>query len=375
MLVPSEGRHEEKLSARSAQALTDFLTLNVALLDVKKYQRLNLEAARKILKKHDKRTALTAGTGLREFMVQHEHDHEHEHAHDHDHDYDCPTPAASTASALDHEPEAPNGARAGSDTAANTQDALARARAQAQGLAGAGVSAPADGATVLAHNRLQRLLRREAAKCGIGATQGTAASMPPLSGAGPVVLCGVDWPSSSVGTSARVGVSASGAGTRARALAPIATAVPSLEALLPLTGPGGAALRAGAGGRESESLAHILYSLLSTQLLPILPSLDDYSCAICLDVAWRPIRLDCQHLFCIRCLVKLQKQGRRACPLCRAPDAVGCAGERHLDSGMSNMLKTWFPREVRAKDRENERDRRQEERRELGFHDPQCSVM
>ncbi len=56
----------------SATAIEDFLRLNFALLDVKKFQRVNVEAARKILKKHDKRTALTASNDLRTFMAQQE---------------------------------------------------------------------------------------------------------------------------------------------------------------------------------------------------------------------------------------------------------------------------------------------------------------
>ncbi len=56
----------------SAAAIEDFLRLNFALLDVKKFQRVNVEAARKILKKHDKRTALTASNDLRTFMAQQE---------------------------------------------------------------------------------------------------------------------------------------------------------------------------------------------------------------------------------------------------------------------------------------------------------------
>ena len=93
---------------------------------------------------------------------------------------------------------------------------------------------------------------------------------------------------------------------------------PSLAALLPTS----------ATGLLSESLPHILLSLLTTTLLPILPSIDDYSCAICTGVAWRPIRLDCSHLFCIRCLVKLQKKGKIECPLCRQKGVVGSADGR-----------------------------------------------
>jgi hypothetical protein len=45
---------------RTRKAWDEFLRLNVLLLDLKRFQTANISAARKILKKHDKRTALTA---------------------------------------------------------------------------------------------------------------------------------------------------------------------------------------------------------------------------------------------------------------------------------------------------------------------------
>jgi hypothetical protein len=40
----------------------------------------------------------------------------------------------------------------------------------------------------------------------------------------------------------------------------------------------------------------------TTTLLPIVPQIEDYSCIICQEVAWRPIRLACGHRFCVRCV-------------------------------------------------------------------------
>lgn len=54
----------------------------------------------------------------------------------------------------------------------------------------------------------------------------------------------------------------------------------------------------------------------------ILPSLDDYVCLICMSIAFKPIRLSCGHLFCIRCLVKMQQRRKEQCPLCRAPSVL-----------------------------------------------------
>lgn len=235
--------------SRSTNAVEDFLRLNLALLDVKKFQRVNVEAARKILKKHDKRTALTASSGLREFVRQQE----------------------------------------------STRAAAAAAAASSLGM-----------------------------------------HLPPHA--------------------------AEMTGTL---VAPAHGTHPSLAALLPSS----------TTGLLSESLPHILLSLLTTTLLPILPSVDDYSCAICTGLAWRPIRLDCSHLFCIRCLVKLQKQGKTDCPLCRAKGVVKTADGRNLDEATVNMLKMWFPNEISEKDHENERDRKKEELAEFGLEQHKCVVM
>ena len=38
-------------------------------------------------------------------------------------------------------------------------------------------------------------------------------------------------------------------------------------------------------------------------LLPVIPHIDDYACVICMNIAFKPIRLGCGHLFCVRCVV------------------------------------------------------------------------
>jgi len=77
-----------------------------------------------------------------------------------------------------------------------------------------------------------------------------------------------------------------------------------------------------------ESLAPTLLKpfvhSIETTLIPNVPSLDDYSCVICMNIAFKPVRLSCTHLFCVRCLVKMQKRGEGNCPLCRA-QSVLCA--------------------------------------------------
>lgn len=57
---------------------------------------------------------------------------------------------------------------------------------------------------------------------------------------------------------------------------------------------------------------------LSKELVPVVPQLNDYLCPVCFAVAYRPVRLDCQHVFCIRCIIKIQRRQEKHCPLCRA---------------------------------------------------------
>lgn len=239
----------------SAAAIEDFLRLNFALLDVKKFQRVNVEAARKILKKHDKRTALTASNDLRTFMAQ-----------------------------------------------------------------------------------------QEAARRAMGIN--------PVGSGGPINLPASAFQPSDLSNGNPTALVSS-------------AAHPSLAALLP----------SATTGILSESLPHILLSLVTTTLLPILPSVDDYSCAICTSVAWRPVKLDCSHLFCLRCLVKLQKQGKDDCPLCRAPGAVKTADRHNMDEQADKYLQTWFPREVKEKTKENEKDRRQEELEAMGLREEKCVIQ
>lgn len=75
-----------------------------------------------------------------------------------------------------------------------------------------------------------------------------------------------------------------------------------------------------------------------------------------MSVAWRPIRLSCQHVFCVRCLIKAQKNGMRSCPMCRHPTAVKNATALNLDEGLQNFLKMYFPQEIKEKKRDNERE-------------------
>lgn len=48
------------------------------------------------------------------------------------------------------------------------------------------------------------------------------------------------------------------------------------------------------------SLPQLLVQAIGENILPIIPHVDDYSCIICTSIAFKPIRLSCGHLFCVR---------------------------------------------------------------------------
>lgn len=121
------------------------------------------------------------------------------------------------------------------------------------------------------------------------------------------------------------------------------------------------------------SLPHIFVQAVGETLLPIIPHIDDYGCLICTSLAFKPIRLSCGHLFCVRCLVKMQKRGQGDCPMCRAPTVL-TANRSNVDWALLNFMQDWFPTEAREKLQANEKEATEEEMRELGF-EGKCAIM
>ncbi|KAI0153330.1 RING-14 protein [Xylariaceae sp. FL1272] len=109
----------------------------------------------------------------------------------------------------------------------------------------------------------------------------------------------------------------------------------------------------------ASRVARDVCAQMSTQLISTVPQLDDYLCPICLSVAYWPVKLQCQHTFCSRCLVKMSRKGERFCPLCRA-DTIMLAGLENFDADRAAFLRKYFPKEVKEKVRANERERNQE---------------
>ncbi|KAK4124214.1 hypothetical protein N657DRAFT_671245 [Parathielavia appendiculata] len=126
----------------------------------------------------------------------------------------------------------------------------------------------------------------------------------------------------------------------------------------------------------SEAISKDICAQLAREVISVVPQLLDYTCPICYSISWLPVRLDCDHLFCIRCMIKLQNQNKRFCPLCRA-DVVQRANENHIDEKLVRYLERWFPKETQEKQRQNEFERRKEL---YGIYatdpnGPQCTVM
>ncbi|KAK9312840.1 hypothetical protein V1524DRAFT_238154 [Lipomyces starkeyi] len=104
------------------------------------------------------------------------------------------------------------------------------------------------------------------------------------------------------------------------------------------------------------SVVKSVHSTMTKQLLSLIPQLDDYICPVCYLIAFKPVRLDCSHVFCIRCLVKLQRQHKDSCPLCRQPKVLITADGRNIDIGLYNQMLLYFPEETKAKQIANNKE-------------------
>lgn len=107
--------------------------------------------------------------------------------------------------------------------------------------------------------------------------------------------------------------------------------------------------------QKSKLSTSTIEQIISTDVVRLVPQLDDYLCPICFTIAYKPIRLECQHFFCIRCLIKLQRRGEAKCPMCREP-VVMKATEINVDHELIEYMKQNFPEEVKKKKRANEKE-------------------
>ncbi|KAK9711856.1 hypothetical protein K7432_007529 [Basidiobolus ranarum] len=126
------------------------------------------------------------------------------------------------------------------------------------------------------------------------------------------------------------------------------------------------------------NLSKALLSALHSELLIIIPQPDDYQCPICLSISWKPIRLKCGHVFCVQCMIGAQRRKLTSCPLCRAPDSITEANTGNLDVSRMNFMKLYFPREIKAKQKENDYEQAREDLKVIGVNGDvgnSCTVM
>ena len=107
------------------------------------------------------------------------------------------------------------------------------------------------------------------------------------------------------------------------------------------------------------SIAKELCAQVSSEVIAVVPQLDDFLCPICFAVAFWPIRLNCNHVFCSRCLVKMQRKCERFCPLCRS-EVIMQAGYDNYDKKLASFLREYFPKDVREKLKINNLERGKE---------------
>ena len=128
------------------------------------------------------------------------------------------------------------------------------------------------------------------------------------------------------------------------------------------------------GGPFARSIAKDMCCQVSSKVVSIVPQLDDFICPICYSLAWRPIRLGCcNSVFCIRCIIQLQRETKDKCPMCRQP-TVMLADQTHIDEKTAKYLMRYFPKEVKERQRANERAAGVDKYGE-SFYKNGCSVM
>lgn len=125
----------------------------------------------------------------------------------------------------------------------------------------------------------------------------------------------------------------------------------------------------------ANAIARDLQAELATKVLAIVPQLEDWTCPVCLGMAWRPVSLGCcRSVFCIRCIIQLQDQKMMRCPCCNT-ETVMAADGRNLDFETMDFLEKYFPLEVKKRQKENERALLERNYGEEFVRPPQCTVM
>jgi len=76
-------------------------------------------------------------------------------------------------------------------------------------------------------------------------------------------------------------------------------------------------------GAIARSIARDMCGEISTNVLTVIPQIDDYLCPVCCELAWKPVKLGCCNaVFCIRCVILLQRGKETRCPMCRSTSVM-----------------------------------------------------
>lgn len=76
-------------------------------------------------------------------------------------------------------------------------------------------------------------------------------------------------------------------------------------------------------GPLAKSIAQDMCGEISSKILAIVPQIDDYLCPVCCELAWKPVKLGCCNaVFCIRCVILLQRGTDHRCPMCRSASVM-----------------------------------------------------
>lgn len=107
------------------------------------------------------------------------------------------------------------------------------------------------------------------------------------------------------------------------------------------------------------NVAKKMCAQLAQEVVSVVPRLDDYTCPICFSIAWYPVRLRCSHIFCVRCVIKMQRDKKKQCPLCR-DEVVMEADLSNIDKNLEKFMRLYFRRETDEKQKANEIERGRE---------------
>ncbi|RMD42084.1 hypothetical protein DV735_g3028, partial [Chaetothyriales sp. CBS 134920] len=113
------------------------------------------------------------------------------------------------------------------------------------------------------------------------------------------------------------------------------------------------ALERASAAALSDELARATSMTISHELVHLIPQLNDYLCPVCYGITYKPVRLACNHVYCIRCMIVMQREKQNECPLCRAP-VVLAANSDAVDYDLKHFLERNFKAEVKQKQKENE---------------------